>query len=608
MTSGREEALLRLARAVADGRPIDWDGESSARPDDEAVLSNLRAVETVASFRYPVPAEIETITQWGPLRVLEYVRRGGFGELFRAYDPVLQREVALKLWRTDHASSAATRARLLAEARHLARIRHPHVVTVYGADEHEGRGGLWMELVRGETLEERLGRGTFSVRDAAAIGVTLCRALSALHAAGLVHRDVKSSNVILEDGGRVVLLDLGAAGEIIDSHAADGSSLGTLRSMAPEQLRGDPVGATGDVYSLGVLMYRLVSGRYPVEGDDVAGLLAKHARGDHMPLRDVRSDLPEDFVAVVERALAPEAQHRFVTAREMEQALESVLKNSGDSLTSPRSSRAVTVRRLVAGGLVVIALAAGVSLGVDLGKHKRSSSPTTPIESDTSPAIALDSTIDASGGKLAVPGEASALAASDASTKPPLVATASLYRHTIETEERLVPGSSISPGDSLCLNIMGSDSMYVYILDEDERGEMFVLFPVANLDLQNPLPGDETHRLPGTWRGRRVDWQVTSAGGKEDIVVIASRAPLETLREEIARLPETGFGPAPRPAENGPGGRERLRGVGRLVLEPGRDGAPSRQRIAEIVRGLAKNAQGSNDAWLWEIVLKNPGS
>src|SRR6185436_4474651 len=130
--------------------------------------------------------------RWGPLQVLEQIGEGSFGEVYRVRDPSLDREVALKLWRES--ASPAMVERLLLEGRRLARVRHPNVLVVYGADRFDDRSGMWTDLIRGQTLEEILDRqGPFGARETAGIGVELCRALAAVHRAGLIHRDVKTT-------------------------------------------------------------------------------------------------------------------------------------------------------------------------------------------------------------------------------------------------------------------------------------------------------------------------------------------------------------------------------------------------------------------------------
>ena len=173
--------------------------------------------------------------------LIQQIGEGAFGDVYRARD-ALHRDVALKLLRHVSGRSAEQQAaRILHEGRVLARVRHPSVVTVYGAEEHDGRVGLWMEFIEGRTLEALLrSQGSFGAREAALIGRELCRALAAVHGAGLVHRDIKAQNVMREAGGRLVLMDFGA-GQIMQEEARTGGRVtGTPLYLAPELLRGAP--------------------------------------------------------------------------------------------------------------------------------------------------------------------------------------------------------------------------------------------------------------------------------------------------------------------------------------------------------------------------------
>src|SRR5688500_12493458 len=215
-----EPTLERLAQAVADATPVDWDAELARTPDAAATLGHLRVLAELGRVSRAAEDEVASAPDsarfhWGPLAALEMLGEGSFGEVWRAWDPALQRPVALKLRRAT--GSAGSDRRWLEEARRLARVRHPNVLVVHGADVHDGRAGLWTDLLHGATLEALLReRGTFGPREAALVGIELCGALAAVHAAGLVHGDVKASNVMREgeagspDGsGRIVLMDFG---------------------------------------------------------------------------------------------------------------------------------------------------------------------------------------------------------------------------------------------------------------------------------------------------------------------------------------------------------------------------------------------------------------
>jgi eukaryotic-like serine/threonine-protein kinase len=276
---------------------------------------------------------------WGHLEVLEKLGEGGFGEVYRAYDPLLDREVALKLRKERPARDGDSERAYLREAQRLARLRHPHVVAVQGADEHDGRAGFWTDLIDGQTLAEIVGvHGPRSAEEAGSVGRVLCSALAAVHGAGFVHGDVKPSNVMRERGGRIVLMDLGAASLLHRGGKVQRTVRlqGTPASMAPELLEGAAPTAASDLYSVGVLLYFLVTGVYPAGVASYREVLARHRDGKLVPLRDERSDLPAPFLAVVEQALAREPAARYVSAGAMERALgqamgdQPVAEPSGD--------------------------------------------------------------------------------------------------------------------------------------------------------------------------------------------------------------------------------------------------------------------------------------
>jgi tetratricopeptide (TPR) repeat protein len=342
------ERLNALAQAIVDGASIDWDGlHASGSTVDGVLLNDLRALSAVAER----DAELRPGDTWGGLVLQEEVGRGTYGVVYRAWDPSLEREVALKIFRaTEAARGGAERA--VREGRLLAKVRHPNVVTVYGADEHGGRLGLWTEFVKGKTLRDVLAeQGPMAAEEAARVGTDLCHALAAMHAAGIVHGDIKAQNVMREMGGRIVLMDFGA-GELVDAALRRPVLVGTPAYLAPEVLAGGAATAASDIYALGVLLFVLASGTFPHDASSITGLRTAVAAGRRRYLRDVRPDLPPWFVEAIDAALSGSPTARPTSAGAFDAALRR---------TRPRSSATRRTALALMIGTTVVALGALVA-------------------------------------------------------------------------------------------------------------------------------------------------------------------------------------------------------------------------------------------------------
>ena len=314
--------LADVAGAILDGLPIDWaSAESSADEPERQLLHPLRLVAKLADLHRrhvhsatgSAAAEVEPeaatrFEYWGHLRVLEPIGRGAFGEVYRAWDTRLDREVALKLLPAT-AGSVRRATSIIEEGRLLARIRHPNVVTIYGAERIDDRVGLWMEFIKGRTLEQVIEHGhAFGASEATEIGIQLCHAVAAVHGAGLVHRDVKAHNVMLADDRRVVLMDFGTGRELRD---LSGTGLtGTPLYLAPEVLGGAEATVRSDIYSVGVLLYHLLTRSYPVRASNFRDLRLAHERGERTDLRTARPDLSPRLIRVVDRAIDSQPERR----------------------------------------------------------------------------------------------------------------------------------------------------------------------------------------------------------------------------------------------------------------------------------------------------------
>lgn len=551
----RDERLIRLAEAITDDAVVDWAAQRQQAPDLAGPLANLQMLARIADVRQGGAGggagAALTGTAWGPLEIRGVIGEGSYGTVYRAHDPQLQRDVALKLLREDRVGLGHAR-RVLAEARLMARVRHPNVLVIHGADEHDGRVGFWTDLLAGETLEQRLAAGeVLGAGEAAAVGRELCRALGAVHGAGLVHGDVKAANVMRDRDGNFVLMDFGSGSE----HRGDddgGPISGTPLALAPELLNGGAASPATDVYALGVLLYRLVTGRYPVEAASIAELRQRHAEGASRPLLDLRPDLPADFARAVEGALIGDPAGRYRSAGAFERALA---RASGAAREhGPRWWA----------GLGVIALLAVVALAVALR-----------------------------GSRLPVP---------TPGTTAPLTATTTFLRTAAGADEALVAGALVRPGDAMCLEVQLGQPATVYVLNEDRQGDVFVLFPIAQTDARNPLAADRPQRLPGTWQGRALTWQVTEGQGEERFLVVAAGDPISWLEAQLADLAAPRRDrrvDATRPAE--PGGTPD-RGLG-VVTESASPAAAAPSTLGGIVARLATR----EDVWYSELTLYNVG-
>lgn len=358
-----------IAERVADGSPIDWAAvESRASGERErALLAELRLIDEVARADHSLSTFVDeqvlgearasrpssqsaaAATAWGHLQLIERIGEGAFGEVFRALDPTLQREVALKLLRRPAGESLADR--LLQEGRLLARVRHPNVVTVHGAAAVDGRVGIWMELVQGQTLEDWLHvAGPAGPDLTLRIAADLAKALAAVHAAGAVHRDVKPRNVMREPGGRLVLTDFGLCADAADAEERLRIA-GTPACLAPEVLRGAEATFLSDIYSLGVLLFHVATGLYPVSGRNLPEVTAAHEQGSFRRVRDVRPDFPAAVADLIDRAMAADPRERFRSAEEMAAVVEAQIREvrvSGAGGTGGTGRAGRHVRWLVA--------------------------------------------------------------------------------------------------------------------------------------------------------------------------------------------------------------------------------------------------------------------
>ena len=473
-SSQRSDGLEQVAARIADEQPVNW--LSVDETTDVVSVSGLREIEQLAQgFRHMQVSAVAPKTpssnrfRFGALQVLEPLGSGAQGEVWRAYDPLLDLQVALKLRKVD---SDTLSHQFLEEARRLARVRQANILSVYGAAVHDGRAGLWTELVRGSPLSELLTQhGPFPADEVRGIGLDLCHALAAVHRHGVVHGDVKAANVMREVSGRIVLMDFGASREF---DAADARVIsGTLCYLAPEVLRGTAPSPASDLYALGVLLFHLLSGAYPYASSKLEELLDLQERRQRLRLADLEPGLPADLVRAVEQAIDSDPARRHASALAFAAAL------------MPKPARAHPARTWGVLGIliaVVTMLAALVWRG--------------------------------GGGTWQ--------------------ADAQFQRVGALGPAALADGASIAMGDRLMLEFRSDRPAYVYIFDDDGSGATGVLFPLAEVEPANPLAAGTSYHLPGKKAGTSVAWTVSSHAAREEFIVIAATSAQPELEQVIA--------------------------------------------------------------------------
>lgn len=462
------EPLRDALSAIADQAPVPWDllAHTSLQPGE---LEGLRLIADVArAFRgqgTPKAAASRPIAfNWNGLQVTEQLGAGSYGEVWRAFDPWLERDVALKLFR-GHASAG------LDEARRLARLRHHNVLCVLGCAIADDRAGLWSELIEGSTLAELVARdGPMSAAETLRIGRDLAQALATVHGAGLVHGDIKASNVMRERGGRIVLMDFGAGGEarLLALHRVRS---GTLAYLAPEVLDGAPASPQSDLFALMVLLHLLYRGHLPWSSDTALELRRLQERPlQLLPSHD--DPVEHHLCRIIAQGLSMDPRTRVSDAQSLARCLQ---------LQTDVAATATTTRRYVGLGLAASAV---LALGV-LGWMLRP-----------------DWRTDVKFVRLGESGPVS-----------------------------LEADASVRAGDRLRLQFESNRQVYAYVLNEDDQGIATVLFPLSDRD--NPLPAAKALELPGGVDSG-LAWEVGASGGQEEFLIVASAEPLTNLEQALA--------------------------------------------------------------------------
>jgi hypothetical protein len=330
-------------------------------------------------------ADPEHLGRLGLYEVLGVIGRGGMGVVLKAFDPGLRRTVAIKVLAPQWASHPEARQRFLREARAAAQVRHDNVVAIHAVDEADGLPYLVMEYVPGVSLQQHLDRaGPLAIAEVLRIGARAAAGLAAAHDRGLIHRDVKPANILLDESGNVRLTDFGLARAVDDTTLTQsGVIAGTPQYMAPEQAEGKPVDHRADLFSLGSVLYAMCTGRPPFRAPTTVAVLKRVCDEEPRAVRDLNPDVPGRLAGIIERLHAKRPRDRYQSAAEVGRLLGRALARgpSADAVEQPGPAgrpRRAGSRRLWAVALVVpgaVVLALGVWAAVYLATPRRDTNP-----------------------------------------------------------------------------------------------------------------------------------------------------------------------------------------------------------------------------------------
>jgi eukaryotic-like serine/threonine-protein kinase len=328
----------------------------------------------------------------GPYEIVAAIGAGGMGEVYKARDPRLNRLVALKLLPASAANDTERRERFEREAQAVAALNHPGIVTIHSVEQADAQFFLTMELVDGRSLAEGMAPTGLPLDRLLKIAISVADAMAAAHQKGVTHRDLKPANIMLGEGehdGRVKVLDFGLA-KLADAPAAamggttlptalpttpitgEGRILGTVAYMSPEQAEGKAIDARSDLFSLGVILYEMATGRRPFTGDTSISIISSIVKDTPKSVTELNPALPRDLARIIRRALSKDLERRYQTAKDLRNDLEELKASldSGELQASTMASGSIPVAAsgaatrsrgmVIAAAVVVLALAAGI--------------------------------------------------------------------------------------------------------------------------------------------------------------------------------------------------------------------------------------------------------
>lgn len=520
----------------------------------------------------PLPESI------GRFQIQDVLGRGGMGEVYKAFDPTLQRIVAVKTVRPD-IDRPEYLDRMMREAQACARLSHPNIVTVFEAGQANGVVYIAMEYLQGKNLSEALEAKALTFEEKIRVLAKVLEALQHAHSLDVVHRDIKPSNIHVSSDGTIKLMDFGLARVLVaDTLTASGNVLGTPHYASPEQLKGDLVDRRTDIYSTGVMAYEVLSGRRPFEpdNDSISSVILKVIQQPAAPMDTVVSRMLPDIEAIVSRAMAKAPEERFQTADEMRQALTGFLESSRAQLSvietqgqstivldsgvppSPRTPELVTPpsrRWLWVGGGAAAAVVGALLIAAPNRQMEAPATP-EPIVAENKPAISSPAPETVAAVPVAAANLSSAIvkppvapepASSNKPASEPAAARVMDAKQLFASTDtgnaspgirfRLIqagindapmdvdPAGEFKTGDRLRFAFESNIDGYLYVAQQGASGNWDVLFPNPEINGgRNAVKRFEEYEVPGD------DWfQLDNNVGTEQVFVFLSREPLKTL-------------------------------------------------------------------------------
>jgi serine/threonine protein kinase len=315
-------------------------GTKLVRPE-EVLISQTKTSET------PLKALAKGSLFAGKYKVLEELGRGGMGIVYKAEDIKLKRRIALKFLPPELTRDPEARERFIQEARAASALDHPNICAIHEIEETEaGQMYIAMACYEGESLKGKIARGPLEVEEAADIAIQIARGLAKAHQKDIVHRDIKPANIVVTDEGVAKILDFGLAklaGQVRLTRA--GTTMGTVAYMSPEQARGEAVDHRTDIWSLGVVLYEMLTGELPFKGEYEQALIHSILNDQPQPVTKVRKDLPHELARIVGKATAKDAAERYQHARDLEEDLKALRTRLETEKAGKKSSQPQSLKR-----------------------------------------------------------------------------------------------------------------------------------------------------------------------------------------------------------------------------------------------------------------------